>query len=40
MPAIANTRAVLERKPWVGEFDPLSGVVLHEQLELMPEAAE
>ena len=35
-----HTRAVLERKPWVGEFDPLSGVVLHEQLELMPEAAE
>ena len=29
-----------ERKPWVGEFDPLSGVVLHEQMEIMPEAAE
>jgi len=35
-----HTKAVLERKPWVGEFDPLSGVVLHEQLEAMPEAAE
>jgi NTE family protein len=31
----AHTKAVLERKPWVGEFDPLSGVVLHEQVELM-----
>jgi NTE family protein len=35
-----HTRDVLARKPWVGEFDPLSGVVLHEQLEAMPEAAE
>ena len=35
-----HTKAVLERKPWIGEFDPLSGVVLHEQLEIMPEAAE
>jgi len=34
----AHTRAVLERKPWVGEFDPLSGVVLHEQVELMSAA--
>jgi NTE family protein len=32
--------AVLETKPWIGEFDPLSGVVLHEQMEVMPEAAE
>ena len=29
-----HTRAVLERKPWIGEFDPLSGVVLHEQMEI------
>jgi NTE family protein len=36
----AHTRAVLERSPWVGEFDPLSGVVLHEQTELMAAAAE
>ncbi len=36
----AHTKAVLERKPWVGEFDPLSGVILHEQMELMPLAAE
>ena len=35
-----HTRAVLDRAPWVGEFDPLSGVVLHEQPELMPAAAE
>ena len=35
-----HTKAVLDRKPWVGEFDPLSGVVLHEQVEVMPEAAE
>ena len=35
-----HTKAVLERKPWIGEFDPLSGVVLHEQMESMPEAAE
>ncbi|MBR0875007.1 patatin-like phospholipase family protein [Bradyrhizobium tropiciagri] len=26
----AHTRAVLARKPWVGEFDALSGVILHE----------
>jgi NTE family protein len=31
---------VLERKPWIGEFDPLSGVVLHERFDAMPEAAE
>ena len=35
-----HTKAVLERKPWIGEFDPLSGVVLHEQMEVMAEAAE
>jgi NTE family protein len=36
----AHTMAILQRKPWVGEFDPLSGVILHEQMELMPLAAE
>ncbi|MET4175325.1 patatin-like phospholipase family protein [Bradyrhizobium sp. LA6.12] len=36
----AHTRSVLKRKPWVGEFDPLSGVVLHEHMEEMPMAAE
>jgi NTE family protein len=36
----AHTRSVLERKPWVGEFDPLAGVVLHEHMEEMPIAAE
>jgi NTE family protein len=35
-----HTRAVLASKPWVGEFDPLSGVILHEQEKLMVEAAE
>jgi NTE family protein len=36
----AHTRAVLQRSPWAGEFDPLSGVILHEQAEAMPIAAE
>jgi NTE family protein len=36
----AHTKAVLDRSPWVGEFDPLSGVILHEQVEAMPAAAE
>ena len=36
----AHTRSVLARAPWVGEFDPLSGVVFHEHMELMPQAAE
>ena len=30
----------IEHAPWTGEFDPLSGVILHEQKELMPVAAE
>ncbi len=36
----SHTKAVLEQRPWIGEFDPLSGVILHEQEKLMPEAAE
>ena len=36
----AHTSAVLRRSPWIGEFDPLSGVILHEQMELLAEAAE
>ncbi|MGJ4889320.1 patatin-like phospholipase family protein [Bradyrhizobium sp. HKCCYLRH3099] len=36
----AHTRSVLQRKPWVGEFDALSGVVLHEHMDAMPIAAE
>jgi NTE family protein len=36
----AHTKGVLERSPWVGEFDPLAGIVLHEQMEIMPKAAE
>jgi len=35
-----HTEAVLDRSPWIGEFDPLSGVILHEQVEAMPAAAE
>jgi len=30
----SHTRGVLGHAPWVGEFDPLSGVILHEQMEL------
>lgn len=36
----AHTSSVLARTPWVGEFDPLSGVVLHEHMDEMPVAAE
>jgi NTE family protein len=36
----AHTSAALDRSPWSGEFDPLSGVILHEQVETMPQAAE
>jgi NTE family protein len=36
----AHTMDVLGREPWNGEFDPLSGVILHEHMEFMPQAAE
>lgn len=36
----SHTRAVLEQMPWVGEFDPLSGVVLHETPAGRRQAAE
>ncbi|NUR11452.1 MAG: patatin-like phospholipase family protein [Bradyrhizobium sp.] len=36
----AHTKSVLQRKPWVGEFDPLAGVVLHEHMDVLPIAAE
>jgi len=36
----AHTRAILQCKPWIGEFDPLSGVVLHEEPPVLPLAAE
>jgi NTE family protein len=36
----AHTRSVLSRKPWIGEFDPLAGILFHEHMELMPKAAE
>jgi len=35
----AHTKNVLGRKPWIGEFDPLSGVILHEDVETRPVAA-
>jgi len=36
----AHTKAVLAREPWVGQFDPLSGVILHEAAEHRALAAE
>jgi NTE family protein len=36
----SHTTAALQHAPWTGEFDPLSGVILHEQIELMPVAAQ
>ncbi|WP_375788487.1 patatin-like phospholipase family protein [Bradyrhizobium sp. Pha-3] len=36
----AHTKAVLARKPWAGDFDPLSGVILHEAKDLTAIAAE
>jgi NTE family protein len=39
-PEVAHTKAVLARKPWMGQFDPLSGVILHEAKDLMALAAE
>jgi NTE family protein len=33
-------KAVLDRSPWTGEFDPLSGVILRERMEVMSAAAE
>jgi len=35
-----HTRRVLEQAPWQGEFDPLEGVILHEQVMEVPQAAE
>ena len=32
----AHTKAVLVRKPWVGQFDPLSGVIFHDANESTP----
>jgi NTE family protein len=36
----AHTRAVLDRSPWTGTFDPLSSVILHDPMETIPRAAE
>ncbi|MGJ4995972.1 DUF3734 domain-containing protein [Bradyrhizobium sp. HKCCYLS3077] len=35
-----HTRSVLERMPWKGEFDPLSGVVVHDPEVVTTAAAE
>jgi NTE family protein len=35
----AHTKAMLAHKPWVGQFDSLSGVILHEASELTAAAA-
>ena len=35
----AHTRRAFDRSPWIGEFDSLSEIILHEQMEL-PAAAE
>jgi NTE family protein len=37
----ANTHSAIERAPWVGEFDPLEGVILHEPLRVeQPDSAQ
>jgi NTE family protein len=36
----AHTKDVLEQRPWEGDFDPLAGVVLHEQEKGLLMAAE
>jgi NTE family protein len=36
----AHTKEVLARQPWAGQFDPLSGVILHEGEEFTALAAE
>ena len=36
----AHTKAVLARAPWEGEFDPLAGVILHEEPAPFAQAAE
>lgn len=35
-----HTQRMLKRRPWVGSFDPLAGVVLHEEDQSLPIAAE
>jgi NTE family protein len=36
----ANTARAIEQAPWESEFDPLEGVILHENIIEMMEAAE
>ena len=36
----ADTRRALGRAPWEGEFDPLQGIILHEQMSELFSAAE
>jgi NTE family protein len=35
----ASTRRAIAQKPWLGEFDPLEGVILHEPREDIEAAA-
>jgi NTE family protein len=35
-----HTQRMLQTAPWKGEFDPLEGVILHEHVMEMPQAAE
>jgi len=35
-----HTTRVLNEAPWQGQFDPLEGVILHEQVMELPQAAE
>ena len=35
-----HTQRMLKRRPWVGTFDPLAGVILHEEDQSLPMAAE
>ncbi len=36
----ADTMDMLLRTPWVGDFDPLAGVIVHDKIAALPEAAE
>lgn len=36
----AHARSALQMAPWIGEFDPLAGVILHEPMASLPNAAE
>jgi NTE family protein len=36
----ADAQAALQRAPWIGQFDPLAGIILHEQISCLPDAAQ